>query len=923
VLRFGPYQIDRQTGELSGDGRKLKLQVQPFQVLVALLERPGEVVTREDLRQKLWSGDTFVDFDNSVNIAIRKLRQALDDDATQPRYIETLPKRGYRFIAPVETSVAESIKEPAVAAEAAARPRRDSWWRRLGASGAVALAMLAVVWGAYMALSRLGGTASAGVRVRPAVAILGFRNLATKSDRAWVSTALAEMMATELAGEGRLRTVPGEDVARARIDMALPDTDSFSAPTLGRIRKNLGADYVLTGSYFDAGTEGGGRVRLDLRLEDTRDGETLWTSTESGTEADLPDLVARAGMGLRTKLGMAAAGQNRAEFQAAAPPTSDVARLYAEGLTRLRQFDAQGARELLEKAVAAAPEFAPAHSALAAAWSALGYSEMARQEARRAHDLAGGLSRQERMSIEARFYETAGQWDKAVDIYRQLGDLFPDELDYGLRRASAQVKAGRGKDALATVALLRAKPAAIRDDAAIDFAESLAANQTGDFRQAREAAARAAAQAENRGEGMLVADARLLECRELEALGMMAQAQKSCETAKDLYARAGDRAGVASATGYQAAALAGTGDHDAARQMYRTALSIQRDIGNQGGALWDLNGLANELWAKGDIAGARGMYEEALRTAQEIKSRSDAADALANTGFTWLEEGDLAQARKTYERALAEFREMANSSGVANALNNLGETLYYQGDLAQSGQRLEEALSLDRRSGEKGELADALAWSGQVRLAAGDTDGARARYDESLKLWRDLGEARAAPLRLRLAELDLESGQPAQAEAQIRECLGAIQGQKRVRVEIAAHTLLARALLAEGKLDEARQELQRATPMVDGIEGSQSRVPRLEFAIVAARVGAASGRPADVAVSIKALESFATEAHRYGFAGLLFEAQLALGDIEMSAGREASGLGRLRRLEREAQARGFLTIARGARKRMEKGGAGS
>src|ERR1022692_4403712 len=94
VLRFGAYQVDRQTGELSDNGRKVKLQVQPFQVLVALLERPGEVVTREDLRQKLWPGDTFVDFDNSVNIAVRKLRQALNDDATQPRFIETLPKRG-------------------------------------------------------------------------------------------------------------------------------------------------------------------------------------------------------------------------------------------------------------------------------------------------------------------------------------------------------------------------------------------------------------------------------------------------------------------------------------------------------------------------------------------------------------------------------------------------------------------------------------------------------------------------------------------------------------------------------------------------------------------------------------------------------------------------------------------------------------
>jgi DNA-binding winged helix-turn-helix (wHTH) protein/tetratricopeptide (TPR) repeat protein/TolB-like protein len=902
VLRFGPYEVDRQSGELRDSGRKLKLQDQPFQILAALLERPGEVVTREDLRQRLWPGDTFVDFDNSVNIAIRKLRKALNDDATQPRFIETLPKRGYRFIAPVESTVVEA-NGPA---------KRDPWWRRVAARGALGLAVLAVVWGAYVVLARFAGPVSAGVRVRPAVAIIGFRNLATKSDRAWVSTALAEMLASELAGGSRLRTVPGENVARARIDLALPDTDSFSAPTLGRLRKNLGADFVLTGSYFDAGTEGGGRLRLDLRLQDARDGETLWTSTESGSEADLPDLVTRAGMGVRTKLGVAAAGQSHAEFQAAAPPTSEAAHLYAEGLTRLRQFDARGARDLLERAVATAPEYAPAHAALAAAWSALGYSGMARQEASKARDLAAGLPRAERLSIEARFQESAGQWDKAVTIYRQLGALFPDEPDYGLRCAAAQVKAGRGKEALATVEMLRAKPAAVRDDAAIDYAQSLAANQTGDFPQAQAAAARAAAQAANRGEGMLVADARLLECRELEALGRMAAAQESCETAKGLYARAGDRAGAASATGYLAAARAGAGDHEAAQKLYQTALSIQRDIGNQGGALWDLNGLASELWAKEDLAGARGTYTQALSSAQEIKSRPDAADARANIGATWLEEGNLAEARMTYEHALAEFREMADSSGVANALNNLGETLYLQGDLTEAAQRLEEALRLDRRSGEKGETADALDWSGRVRLAAGDAEGARARYEESLKAWREMGEAYAAPVRVRLAELELESGRAAAAEAQVRDCLAALEGRQHARVETAAHTLLARVLLAEGKRDEARRELERAAPTA---AGSQSRVRRLEFAIVAAGVRAAGGK-ADAAASMKALEAAMAEAHRYGFVGLQFEAELALADVERAAGREASSLGRLRRLEREAQARGFLTIARGARKRL-------
>ena len=102
VVRFADYEVDLRAGELYKAGRKLRLQVQPFRILAMLLEHPGEVVTRTELQQKLWPADTFVDFDHSLNTAIKKLRQALCDDKKKPRFIETLPKRGYRFIGAVD-----------------------------------------------------------------------------------------------------------------------------------------------------------------------------------------------------------------------------------------------------------------------------------------------------------------------------------------------------------------------------------------------------------------------------------------------------------------------------------------------------------------------------------------------------------------------------------------------------------------------------------------------------------------------------------------------------------------------------------------------------------------------------------------------------------------------------------------------------
>jgi DNA-binding winged helix-turn-helix (wHTH) protein len=132
IARFGVFELDLSAGELRKNGRKLRLQEQPFQILALLLDRAGDLVTREDLRQKLWPADTFVDFDHGLNTAVNKLREVLGDSASSPRFIETLARRGYRFIAPVQVdaqSDAQSNPQNGAeqgAAKAAASPRQES-----------------------------------------------------------------------------------------------------------------------------------------------------------------------------------------------------------------------------------------------------------------------------------------------------------------------------------------------------------------------------------------------------------------------------------------------------------------------------------------------------------------------------------------------------------------------------------------------------------------------------------------------------------------------------------------------------------------------------------------------------------------------------------------------------------------------------
>ena len=176
--------------------------------------------------------------------------------------------------------------------------------------------------------------ASPQVASRRAVAVLGFKNLSGQPETAWLSTAFAEMLTTELAAGGRLRTIPGENVGRMKVELALSDAESLAQDTLARVARNLGTDMVLLGSYV---TLPGDQIRLDLRLQDVATGETVAALGESGTQTGLVELVTRAGSRLRQAMGVGEPPTAEAGGLAAGAPSSlEAQRLYAEGLARLR-----------------------------------------------------------------------------------------------------------------------------------------------------------------------------------------------------------------------------------------------------------------------------------------------------------------------------------------------------------------------------------------------------------------------------------------------------------------------------------------------------------------------------------------------------------------------------------------------------------
>ena len=213
---------------------RVKLQDLPFRLLVMLAEHPGEVVTRDELRQRLWPENTFVEFDNSLGVAIRKVRDSLNDDAEAPRYVETIPRRGYRFLAPVtvhdavgRVDLTAPAERPQAMAATKLRPTSRYWF--------IAALVLLIVGAAVYEFRPVapGSSATAGaaahpVHVRRSVAVLGFRNLPGRAEDKWLSSAFSEMLSTELAAGGTLRLVSGEDVARAKAELPLADEDTLA-----------------------------------------------------------------------------------------------------------------------------------------------------------------------------------------------------------------------------------------------------------------------------------------------------------------------------------------------------------------------------------------------------------------------------------------------------------------------------------------------------------------------------------------------------------------------------------------------------------------------------------------------------------------------------------------------------------------------
>jgi tetratricopeptide (TPR) repeat protein/tRNA A-37 threonylcarbamoyl transferase component Bud32 len=774
----------------------------------------------------------------------------------------------------------------------------------------------AAAWAAVVLVAAIGGyflmhqkkqTASSlptAVR-RRSVAVLGFKNLSGNPEKSWLSTALSEMMTTELSQGDQLRTIPGESVAQMRLSLAIPDADSYSPQTLNRIRQNLGSDDVVVGSYLPLGN---GVLRLDLRMQDAIAGETLVSVSEKGSESEIDTLVSKAGAELRAKLGVAAlSDEQSALVRTALPSNPEAARLYAEGLQKLRVFDALAGRDLLQKAITLDPSHAPTYSALAQAWSTLGYDEQAKQQAKRALELSsefsGKFSREERLLIEGRSHEILADQPAAIESYRALWQFFPDRVDYGLFLIRAQVNAGRGNDAAATLAELRKLTVSEADAARIDLAEANVVGSQSDFKREQALAEQAANRGRAVGANLLVAEALQLEANAYERMGQPDKAIQLVAQARDLCSSAGYRQGAARTLLLTADVLFDQGDFEGARKKVEEALPVFQEIGAQKSIRGAHERIGNILYQQGKYQEAGKYYDLALRFDRTVHDPTGLASDYGNIANTLDGLGDLAGALKMQQQALAAFNEIGDRRGSSATLNNLGNLSVEMGNLDGAKKFFDQALSIAQEITYRGGQPYPMSGMADVLLARGDLAGAQKQYELALAICEEIkDEDFAAQIQTALASVALFEARFSDGEALARKSVSQFDRTNSASSGAWARAVLARNLLGEGNLKDAQSEASEALTLARQAAG---QTPRFEAAFADARVKAKSGSTVEAR---RELESTLAAAHKFGYRLYELQTRLALAEIELGM-RSPSARANLVALEADAKAMGALLVA--------------
>src|SRR6266404_1229455 len=415
ILRFGVFEVDVRSGELRKQGVRVKLQEQPFHVLTVLLQCPGEVVAREELRNQNWPADTFVDFDNSLNTAINKLREALGDSADNPRFIETLPRRGYRFIAPV-TEIDGTTRGAATSVRVAS-PTRS---RKMVMTAAVVIVAAGISGGL------LWRARQARHLTEKDTIVLG--DFANSTGDAVFDGTLREGLSVQLQQSPFLSLVSGEGIRQTLQMMGQPTNVRLTPQIAREVCQRTNSTAALDGSIALIGA----RYDLIVKAVNCVNGDLLAsTEAQANDKSQVLDALNTTASEMRRKLGesLNTVQKYNTPLEQATTPSLEALQAFSLGVKATFGGDV-AAVAFFRSAIQLDPNFAAAYDAMGGENQWIG-TALAVENIRKAFELRTRVSEREKLIIEADYYNVvAGDLMKARQSYTLGEQIYPREVSF-------------------------------------------------------------------------------------------------------------------------------------------------------------------------------------------------------------------------------------------------------------------------------------------------------------------------------------------------------------------------------------------------------------------------------------------------------------------------------------------------------------
>lgn len=410
TVRFGPFRLDLRAAELHNNGTKIRLAEQPFQILAELVQHPGEVVTRDELRQRLWHSDTFVDFEHGLNTAVKRLREALGDSAENPRYIETLPRHGYRLMVSVERV------GPVAAAFPKARVRRWKIW--LAAS-----AVVVVVLAAGLVLRQRSRRMYA-LTQSDTIVLADFVN--STGDTVF-DHALTQALTVQLEQSPFLNILPLAKVQET-LHLMGRSPEVRLTPELGReLCQRVGGKALLWGSIAKLGSQ----YVIGLTAAECSTGSHLASEqVQAANKEDVLKALGKAASSLRNKMGESLSSVEKfdAPIEQVTTPSLEALKAYSLGRKALAEKGNLAAIPFYERAIELDPNFAMAYAGLAGAQSNLNRSNLATATVEKAFALRDRVIERERFRISALYYKlVTGDVERSNQTYRLWTQSYPSD----------------------------------------------------------------------------------------------------------------------------------------------------------------------------------------------------------------------------------------------------------------------------------------------------------------------------------------------------------------------------------------------------------------------------------------------------------------------------------------------------------------